>query len=95
MKNNALKFNGYGSRIGTDAERIYEDVKSMIDANRDELLEIELAVQEQFNSGGKKRARSTTPHSVEASGNPTSITVDGVKQKVHLGNLQGPFGHQL
>ena len=95
MKNNAVKFNGFGSRIGTEATKIYEFVKSTIDANRDELTSIELAVEDQFNSGSKKRARSTTPRSVEASGNPASVTVDGIEQKVYLGNLQGPFGDQL
>ena len=97
MKNNAIKFNGFGSRIGTEATKIYEFVKSTIDANRDELTSIELAVEEQFNnSGNKKRPRSTTPpRSVETSGNPASMTIDGIEQKVYLGNLQGPFSDLL
>ncbi len=92
MKNNAIKFNGYGSKLGNDATKIYEFVKRTIEANRDELTSIELAVEEQFNSGTKRRASSTTPRSAEASGNPASITVDGVERQVYLGNLKGPFG---
>ncbi len=95
MKNNATKFNGFGSSIGTEATKIYEFVKSTIEANRDELTSIELAVEEQFNSGNKKRSRSNTPMSVETSGNPASVTVDGIEQRVYLGNLQGPFGDLL
>jgi hypothetical protein len=88
MKDNASKYNGTHSPISIEAAKIYDVVKSTIEANRDEFTSIEIAVKEQFNSGDKKRSRSTTPRDVDSSGNPASVTVDGFEQKVYLGNIK-------
>jgi hypothetical protein len=94
MKNNANKFNGFGHRISFEANKIYEFVKNNIEANRDEFKAIEITVDEQYSSN-RKRSRSTTPRHTETSGNPASVTVDGIEQQVFLGNLQGPFSDHL
>jgi len=93
MKNNAIKFNGFGHKIGIEAESIFNSVKSTIEANRAEFTSIEIAVDEQFNSGNRKRSRSVSPKfdKVETSGNPANVTLNGVQTKVYLGDLQGPF----
>ena len=97
MKNNAIKFNGFGHKLSIEATKIFECVKSTIEANRSEFTSIEIAVDEQFNSGNRKRSRSTTPKfdKVETSGNPANVTLNGVQTKVYLGDLQGPFSDRL
>jgi hypothetical protein len=89
MKNNAIKFNGVGSQLAINAENIYEFVKRQIDGNRSEFAAIEKAVEDQFGNN-RKRPRSASPKQIIQ--NPASvITVDGVEQKVYLGEIQAPF----
>lgn len=91
MKNNAIKFNGSNNIISNEATKIYEFVKTTIEANRDELKSIELAVEDQFNSGNRKRATSSTPRDNESVGDAEGILLDGI----YLGPLQDPFGDTI
>jgi len=94
MKHNAIKFNGYNHIFAVEATKIHDFVKSTVEANRGDFTSMEIAVEEQFNSGLRKRPRSLTPKEVEDGiGNSASVvTVDGIEQRVYLGDLQGPFG---
>mmetsp|Transcript_9580 Transcript_9580/g.12123 ORF Transcript_9580/g.12123 Transcript_9580/m.12123 type:complete len:1513 (-) Transcript_9580:108-4646(-) len=95
MKNNAIKFNGNKSQLGNDAVSIYEFVKGTIEADRGEFTDLELAVEEQYNSSGvkKKGSRASTPKYEQAtiSGNLAKVTLDGVETQLPLGNIQNPF----
>ncbi len=90
MRHNAIKFNGMGHHISQEATKIYEFVKSTIDANRDEFNAMEIAVEEQFNSNSK-RARSATPKQTDTVANSASVVnIEGVAQRIYLGDLQDP-----
>lgn len=96
MKNNAVTFNGLGSPLGNEATSIYEFVKATVEENREDFDALEIAVDEQLNSGSRNVSRSSTPKlpSKIQAGKTANVTIDGITTEVNLGNIQGPFhGH--
>uniref|UniRef100_A0A7S1D8C8 Bromo domain-containing protein n=1 Tax=Cyclophora tenuis TaxID=216820 RepID=A0A7S1D8C8_CYCTE len=80
MKNNAIKFNGESSWLALEAKKIYEFVKSTLDANKGELSSLEDAVRDQMS--GKKKSK------VSPKGKPSvSPTADVMVDGVALGDL--------
>ena len=75
MKNNAIKFNGEGSWLAAEAKRIYEFVKTTLDANKAELSSLEEAVKDQMSGKKKSKASPKGKASLAAS---ADVMVDGV-----------------
>lgn len=92
MMNNAVKYNGVGSVLGTEATAIYEFVKSTVAENRKEFDHMEQAVREQMQNSGRKKARATSPKNETAgekerkSGKDASLNVNLGGTTVYLGN---------
>mmetsp|Transcript_2519 Transcript_2519/g.3637 ORF Transcript_2519/g.3637 Transcript_2519/m.3637 type:complete len:594 (+) Transcript_2519:174-1955(+) len=78
MKNNAIKFNGEESFLGKEATEIYEFVKKTVAENREEFDAMEKAVQEQLNSGRKRKKTSSNskPASSDTTGTGNAGKVD-------------------
>ena len=101
MKNNAIKFNGMGHTLGIEATSIYDFVRNTIIENRDDFDAMELAVEDQLNSGKRKKgSRSSTPKNVpdddpssnpESTGKLANVTLDGVTTTIQLGNLKSAY----
>lgn len=91
MKNNAIKFNGEASPIAQEAVSIYNFVKDKVEAQRDELTALEVAVTDQMGSGERKQPKikvkgsSSKSHS-RVSGSHTA-KINGID--VNLGDLSG------
>ncbi|GAX18391.1 transcription initiation factor TFIID subunit 1 [Fistulifera solaris] len=62
MKNNAIKFNGETNTISQEAIAIYEFVKDTIDAQRNELEDLEAAVEDQMTSKPKKKRKKNSAY---------------------------------
>jgi hypothetical protein len=92
MKNNAIKFNGYGSPLATEATEIWEFVKNTVAQNREEFDEMEEAVIDQKN-GKKKRKGKIDSSSKAAPMTTANILLDGIETQVNLGtNLSFGLG---
>eukprot|EP00546_Thalassionema_frauenfeldii_P017142 CAMPEP_0178897122 /NCGR_PEP_ID=MMETSP0786-20121207/1565_1 /TAXON_ID=186022 /ORGANISM="Thalassionema frauenfeldii, Strain CCMP 1798" /LENGTH=1512 /DNA_ID=CAMNT_0020567625 /DNA_START=435 /DNA_END=4974 /DNA_ORIENTATION=+ len=63
MKTNAEKFNGAQNPLALEANRIYEYVKQVVEKDRDELTQMELALQNMtssHSSSGRRTPKTTT-----------------------------------
>jgi hypothetical protein len=83
MKSNAIKFNGQASPITQEAISIFDYVQDQVNASRDELTQLEVAVNEQM-SGKPKKKQGGTKKSAVASSNVGMV--GGVQ--VNLGNFK-------
>ncbi len=94
MKNNAIKFNGKGSPLATEATEIWEFVKNTFSQNRKEFDEMEQAVIDQRNGKKKKKGKFKEESSSKAAPmNTANILLDGVETQVNLGtNLSFGLG---
>lgn len=57
MKTNAIKFNGPTNAIAQEACEIYDSVCGLIEAQRAELSELEIAVKEQMEGKSRKKRK--------------------------------------
>jgi Protein of unknown function (DUF3591)/Bromodomain len=73
MKSNAEKFNGPSHPLALEANRIYDQVKLMIEANRDELKNLETELLD-MTTGDKNKASSTS----NTAPTESNVTVDGL-----------------
>lgn len=99
MRKNAVNFNGKESPLAIEATEIYEFVKATIEQNKEEFDQMEEAVEDQINTGRRKKSKSTkamrksTEDATAPAMNTANIVVDGVETQVNLGtNLSFGFG---
>merc|ERR1740136_89270 len=93
MMNNAVKFNGVGSSLGTEATSVYEFVKNTVAQSRADFDDMERAVREQMqNSGRKKGSSASSPKNAHTGekdrkpGKSTSANVNLGGTTVYLGD---------
>jgi hypothetical protein len=75
MKNNAVRFNGPGP-LATEANAIYEFVKSEIADNRQQLTMMEEAVRDQMSSKKSKKAKAAQAKKAKSSDGVSNAVVN-------------------
>lgn len=75
MKTNAEKFNGVSNPLALEANRIYEYVKQVVDKDRDELTQMEMAVQ---NMTSTTTGRRTPKNSASEAAQQQTTVIDGM-----------------
>jgi len=97
MKKNAVKFNGESNIIAKEANEIYMFVNNIVNLNKAEFDEMEMAVKHQLNFGKKKSSiyrSSINKSSMEndtkkgpIQRNTANVLLDGVNTQVPIGNV--------
>ena len=95
MQNNAIRFNGEESLLGEEGINIYKFVRETVEANKDELSNLEQAVRDQISGAHRKKQKSKpskdSKNDQNSAGATTNVMLDGFKTTVNLGDINANF----